>query len=115
MLAITVQPNASVSHFRTTVLLPDADGSRNRWTFDFYTNTADNSWYFDLENDGGSVSIKGVGLANGFNLLYPYRYLDLPPGALFIRDKGLDGADPDVDAFSEGRAALYYFVDDGLP
>lgn len=115
LLEITVQPDDSVSHFRTTVLLPELDATLKRWTFDFYTNTADGAWYFDLENDGGEVAIRGIGLANGINLLYPYRYLDLPPGSLFVRDKGLEGADPDLQSFADGRAALYYFIDDGLP
>lgn len=113
LLEIVVQPNEDVSHFRTTVLLPDATGERSRWTFDFYTNTEDGAWYFDLENEGGDVAIKGIGLANGINLLFPYRHLDLPPGSLFIRDKGLFGADPGLRAFVDGTAALYYFIDDG--
>ncbi len=113
LVEIIVQPDETVSHFRTTVLLNDASGDPERWTFDFYTNTSDGAWYFDLESDDGAVSIKGIGLSNGLNLLFPYRHLNLPPGSLFIRDKGLFGADPDLRAFTDNRASLYYFIDDG--
>ena len=99
LLEITVQPSQDVTHFRTSVTLEGA-----RYVFDFYTNTADGAWYFDLENDDGSAVIRGIALANGIDMLYPYRHLDLPPGALFIQDKDLRGADPDLRAFPPGRA-----------
>lgn len=107
LLEITVQPTENVTHFVTSVVLEE-----RRYTFDFYTNTSDGAWYFDLANDDETAVIKGIGLANGIDLLYLYRHLDLPPGALFIFDKGLEGADPDLRAFVDDRAALYYLTSD---
>ena len=60
LLVITVQPLGTESHFDTSVLL---DG--NRYTFAFYTNTADRAWYMDVQNDDGSSVVKGIALSNG--------------------------------------------------
>lgn len=103
VLEITVQPTEADTHFVTTVVLEQA-----KYRFEFYTNKCDNGWYFDLENEDGSSAVRGIALATGVNLLGPYRHLDFPPGNLFIFDKGLNGSDPDLDAFKEGRAALFY-------
>lgn len=103
VIEITVQPSPNVPHYDTTVRL---DGLRYR--FAFYTCTVDDSWYFDLETAGGDTVLRGVGLSSGVDLLYPYRHLDVPPGPLWVHDQGLFGADPDVAAFADGRAALYY-------
>lgn len=99
-IEITVQPRAGVSRHDTVVEL-----DRRRFAFSFYTNRVDNAWCFDIV---GAVS--GIALANGPNLLAPYRHLGLlvPPGQLWIVDKALDGLDPDELAFIEGRAALAY-------
>lgn len=101
---ITVQPSKGVSHFDVVVPLEGV-----RYSFAFYTNTVDGGWYFDLINDQGA-GVRGLGLVTGVDMLYPYRHLDLPPGELQIRDKGLNGADPDLEAFADGRAALYYIT-----
>jgi len=103
VLELIVQPNESVSHFSYSVTLENA-----RYSFAFYTNTVDGGWFMDLANEDESSIARGVGLSNGVNILFPYRHLEFPPGVLYVKDKGLDGADPDLAAFSEGRAALYY-------
>jgi len=103
LLEITVQPDISVSHYTVTLTL---DG--DRYHFDFYTNAASDGWAMDVSNDDGSAIVRGIAITAGTDLLYPYRHLDLPPGALFVRDKGLNGGDPDLGAFLDGRAALYY-------
>lgn len=102
-LQLTVQPRGQESHFRTAVIL-----EQQRYLFDFYTNAVDGAWYFDLQNDDATSVARGIGLATGVNLLFPYRHLDFPPGDLFIFDKGLNGNDPDLEAFVEGRAVLLY-------
>ncbi len=101
VLEITVQPTAEVSHFATSVLL---DGQRYKLAF--YTNKVDQAWYLDINE-----VVFGVGLSVGVDLLYPYRYLGdaIPPGILWVVDKGgLSGRDPDLTAFVEKRASLYY-------
>lgn len=103
IVQLAVQPNADVSHFSYSVTLESV-----RYAFAFYTNTVDGGWYFDIANEDVSSVARGIAVANGVNLLFPYRHLDLPPGNLFVFDKGLDGADPDLTAFLDGRAALYY-------
>ncbi len=100
---ITVQPTADDTHFVTAVTL-----ERRRYFFEFYGNAVDGAWYFDLRNEDASSSANGLALSVGVNLLFPYRHLDFPPGVLLIFDKGLNGNDPDLDAFQDGRAALYY-------
>lgn len=103
VIELTVQPNADVSHFNYSVTLESA-----RYSFAFYTNTVDGGWFMDLASEDDTSIARGIALANGINLLFPYRHLDFPPGVLYIKDKGLNGADPDLSAFAEGRAALYY-------
>lgn len=98
---ITVQPAPDVSHYDTVVEL---DGQRYRLSF--YTNRVDDAWQLDING-----VVFGIGLATGVDLLYPYRYFGdslIPPGPLWIEDKGLGGRDPDLLAFTEGRCALYY-------
>jgi hypothetical protein len=99
---LTVQPTGTESHFDASIKL---DGVS--WRFSFYTNTTDGGWYYDVLNDDG-IGVRGAGLATGVDLLHTHRYLELPPGPLWIEDKGLDGEDPDLTAFADGRAALYY-------
>ena len=102
-LEIVVQPTGAETHFEFSTVIEE-----QRYKFAFYTNTIVSGWYFDLENDDGTSRIRGVALAVGANLLFPYRHLDFPPGTLYIFDKDLNGNDPDLNAFKEGRAALFY-------
>jgi len=102
LLALTVQPTGTETHFRQLVVL---DGAR--WQIDCYTNGADGCWYFDLAGELGET-VRGVALANGVDLLAPYRHLGVPAGYLFVGDKGLGGADPRADDFAAGWAVLYY-------
>lgn len=101
-LIITVQPTGVETHYDQSVLLDE----RN-WKISTYTNGVDGKWYFDIESDGGDV-VRGLALANGVDLLFPYRHLDMPAGYLYVKDKGLGGADPGVDDFAQGLAELRY-------
>jgi len=82
------------------------DGVRAR--FDFFTNKQDKSWYLDLFDGDDNQLVMGIALATGLDILFPYRYLDLPPGKLFINDHIPPFTDPVLDSFSENQAALYY-------
>jgi hypothetical protein len=97
---LVVQPVEGLSRFVTTFVL-----DRRPYRFAFYTNTFDDSWYFDIVD-----VLHGVGLSSGVNLLYPYRYLGaaIPPGPLWIKDKGLKGRHPRIEDFERGLCALYY-------
>lgn len=109
LLSIPVQVSTE-SHTRASVILEG-----RQWTFEFYTNSVDDAWYWDLISDGTTVVISGEGMANGVDLLAKFIALDVPPGQLFVHelDGGLAGRDPDVTAFAEGRAALYYLESTG--
>lgn len=101
-LIITVQPTGVETHYDQSVLLDE-----RIWKIATYTNGVDGKWYFDIESDTGDV-VRGLGLANGVELLFPYRHLDMPTGDLYLKDKGLGGADPSADDFAQGLVELYY-------
>jgi len=107
VIEIQVQPAESVSRFETSIVLEG-----ERYTFAFYTNTFDDSWYFDLTDDTETLLLAGIGLAAGIDLLYPYRYKNVPPGALFVNDQAQIRRDPAVDSFNEEQVALYYVTSD---
>lgn len=109
-LEIIVQPTGVETHHETTVVLDEA-----RILFAFFTNTIDGGWYFDISNDDGSSVARGLALAVGTNLLFPYRHLNLAPGTLWVLDKenasGDDedpGNDPGLAAFADKTHALLY-------
>ena len=104
---IQVPPAESVSRFETSIVLEG-----ERYTFAFYTNTFDDSWYFDRTDDTETLLLAGIGLAAGIDLLYPYRYKNVPPGALFVNDQAQIRRDPAVDSFNEEQVALYYVTSD---
>jgi hypothetical protein len=64
-------------------------------------------WCWDLRDMLSQPIVLGAGLGSGVDLLFPYRgYSNCPPGKLFVWTS--DGLDPDLTAFSEQRAVLYY-------
>lgn len=107
VIQIQVQPTPSTSRFETSIVL---EGERYR--FAFYTNTFDDAWYFDLTDDAEQLLVAGIGLSSGVDLLFPYRYLPVPPGVLFINDQAQIRRDPRVDSFSEKAVELYYVTSD---
>lgn len=100
---ITLQPAGTETHLRTAVQL---DGVF--YQFRFYTNKADESWYFDIATMDAADVVRGLALVAGVNLLAPYRHFDFPPGVLWVEDLGLGGKDPGLNDFKEGRAELRY-------
>ena len=76
---------------------------------DTYTNTWDGLWYLDIFDADDAPLILGILLAVGLDLLYPYRYMPVPPGVLMVQDQnGSPAVDPVLDAFSEERHAIFY-------
>lgn len=104
---ITVQFRRDETHASQTLTL---DGVRVR--LDTYTNKADGSWYFDLFDSDDVLLIAGVAITTGLDLLFPYRYLSIPPGSLFVNDLVGPVEDPGLDAFITKAAALYYQTQD---
>lgn len=100
---ITVQFREEDKHTSQTLTL---DGVR--FQLDTYTNKADGSWYMDLRNTDGDPIVLGIALATGLDLLYPYRYLGVPSGVLFVNDLAGPREDPGLDTFTDQGAALYY-------
>ena len=115
---ITVSNMETTGNFSSTVFL---DGAMYR--FVFYTNKWDNTIYFDLFDNNNLPLIRAAGLVAGIDLLFPYRYLPVPPGTLFCYSQGTTTQqgtfntsskgvatliDPSLDAFSKDVATLYY-------
>lgn len=71
----------------------------------YYNKRAD-GWHIDLADSTRVALLRGVRAVAGIDLLHPYRYRAVPPGILFIQVA--DKRDPDLRAFVEGRAQLYY-------
>ena len=107
VIEIQVQPAEGVSRFETSIVLEQV-----RYTFAFYTITERDGWAFDLTDDTQTLLLAGIGLTGGVDLLYPYRYLPVPPGALFVNDQALTRADPTIDGFASESVALYYVTSD---
>lgn len=64
-------------------------------------------WCWDLRDVFGTSIILGAGLGSGVDLLFPFRgYSSVPPGKLFVWTS--DNLDPDLTAFADQRAVLYY-------
>lgn len=63
-------------------------------------------WALDLYDAQGNALVRGIGVTQGIDLLYPYRHLAVPAGSLVCHT--VDGLDPDLKAFAEGRAQLLY-------
>jgi hypothetical protein len=100
---IIVQRRDTETHLSRTVTL---DGVTVR--LDTYTNKADSSWYLDVFDENDVPLVQGIALAAGLDLLFPYKYLDVPPGILFVNDHLGTVDDPDLSTFIEQRASLYY-------
>ena len=64
-------------------------------------------WCWDLRDVLGVPIVLGAGLGSGVDLLFPFRgNPSCPPGKLFVWTS--DARDPDLSAFSDKRAILYY-------
>lgn len=64
-------------------------------------------WNLDIRDAVGRPLALGLGLGGGVDLLFPFRgYANCPPGKLFVWTS--DGTDPDLTAFADKRAVLYY-------
>ena len=100
---ILVQPRANETHTSQTLTL---DGVRVR--MDFYTNRSDGLWYMDLFDSQNNAMVMGIGLATGLDLFFPYRYLDVPPGVLFVNDHLGALEDPTLDTWQDEQAQLFY-------
>ena len=100
---ITVQFRADETHASQTLTL---DGVRFR--LDTYTNKADGAWYMDLYDEDNVALVQGIAIVTGLDLLFPYRYLDVPPGILFVNDQDGPQEDPTLSTFLDEEAALYY-------
>jgi hypothetical protein len=108
VIEITVQFREGETHTSQTIVL---DGIRVR--LDTYTNIDDDSWYLDVFDDQDQPIVKGIALAVGLDLWFPYRYKPLPPGILFVQDQsGQPFTDPKVVDFLAGNMTLYYVTAD---
>ncbi len=100
---ITVQFRTEDKHTSQTLEL---DGVR--FQLDTYTNRADGRWYIDIRDTQGDALVLGIALVTGLDLLFPYRYLDVPEGVLFVHDLAGPKEDPGLTSFDDQAAALYY-------
>jgi len=79
-----------------------------RFRLDVYSNKFDDSWYIDVFDDQDSPIVEGIAIASGLDLLFPYQYLPVPPGQLFVNTQTGGLFDPTLDTWEEQRADLYY-------
>lgn len=63
-------------------------------------------WALDIYDAQGNALVRGIGVTQGVDLLYPYRHLAVPTGSIVCDTT--DGLDPDLTAFADGRARLLY-------
>jgi hypothetical protein len=103
IIQITPQFREEDQHTSQTLTL---DGTRFR--LDTYTNRFDGAWYLDLYDADEEPLILGLGLVTGLDLLFPYRYLAVPAGVLFINPLTGDSVDPGLTSFTDKDVALYY-------
>lgn len=103
ILEFTIQPREDDTH---TVQNVNLDGAR--FTFDFYTNKSDGAWYMDVSDDTGGAQVRSIRLVAGIELLYRFRHLNVPPGALWVQSTLAIPADPGLDTWQLGEAKLYY-------
>lgn len=73
-----------------------------------YSNKRAAGWHFDLLDSSRVPLLRGAALVAGIDLLHPYRYRAVPQGKLFVHSHVNPPQDPDLTAFVERRASLYY-------
>lgn len=100
-------------HFQVTERLDNVNYQITLYTVVLPPNYGDNPttrtgyWRWDFRDTTGAPGVLGAGLGSGVDLLFPYRaYSWCPPGKLFVWTS--DNLDPDLTAFAEERAVLYY-------
>jgi hypothetical protein len=71
-----------------------------------FPSTRTGSWALSLYDAQGNAIVRGIAVVAGIDLLYPYRHLSVPSGSIVCDT--LDGLDPDLTAFADGRARLLY-------
>lgn len=103
LLAINPQFRESDVHTSQRLTL---DGVRVR--IDTYTNKRDGNWYVDTYDGEDNPLILGLRLTTGLDMWFPYRYLALPPGPLFVSDHEEPTTDPALVTFKDNDATLYY-------
>jgi hypothetical protein len=103
IIEIVVQAREDDTHTSQSLTL---DGARFR--IDFYTNKSDGCWYLDLFDSEDAPMVLGIGLVTGLDLLFPYRYLPVPSGVLFVNDHIGERQDPTLNSFFEDEMNLYY-------
>lgn len=114
----------SSNHFDVVERLDDIDYTLTLYTWVLPTNYANayvlgglapaanpttrtGLWCWDLRDVLGIPIVLGAGLGSGVDLLFPFRgNQSCPPGKLFVWTS--NGLDPDLTAFAERRAVLYY-------
>jgi hypothetical protein len=103
ILQITPQFRPEDTHTSQTLTL---DGVRFR--LDTYTNKFDGAWYMDLRDFEDEPLVLGIALVTGLDLLFPYRYLAIPAGILFLNSLTGERVDPGLTSFEDEAMALYY-------
>ena len=103
LITIEVQFREDETHTSQILTL---DGVRIR--LDTYTNKADGGWYLDVFDEEDTPLVTGIGIVTGLDIFFPYRYLPIPPGILFINDLVGEQTDPVLDTFVNRDAELIY-------
>lgn len=99
-------PFDSRDHVSMSITLDD-----QTYRMDFKQNKQTNTWFMDLFDSLGAPLVLGMGLSAGIDILYPYKARQVPPGKLFVSPQFGAFVDPDLDAFEEGEAIIYYITE----
>jgi len=85
----------------------------NVYRFSFHWNSRGSFWSMDLLDLELSPLVMGVKLVVAFDLLAPYRYLDIPQGAFVVTDPADTYAELGRDDLG-ARSQLIYLTEDEI-
>lgn len=97
---VTIPLDATSSDFEKTVDIEDQTVTfRIRW------NSLEEAWYTDITGVTFTLSLLGLKLVGGVNLIKPHAVIEL--GGLFLIDSEEKAEDPDYDLLGDRYRLIY--------
>lgn len=106
MATVTLPINADRYHYQFRV---DLDATFYRFTIHY--NGHDDSWYFDIRDDGDVLLVGGQRLKLITDALAAFKHLAVPQGSLDVIDTQDEDVEPDGDNL--GTRVLVQYVEAG--
>lgn len=83
------------------------------YVFEFSYNQREDTWFFNVALEDGTVLAQGVKVVCKINLLRKFADVRLPPGLLVALPNGNDASPPGLEELGEDRrVTLTYFTSD---